>query len=77
MRGATATTRTAQVRGRDATLDSVKAYLPRNYRAVEEGQDEVGRFILIEGEDHCGWTLDGYVIPRLASALLFAAEVGA
>jgi hypothetical protein len=30
---------------------------------------------LIEGEDNAGWTLDGYVIPRLASGLIFAKEV--
>jgi hypothetical protein len=29
---------------------------------------------VIGGEDARGWTLDGYVIPRLASGLLFADE---
>lgn len=26
-------------------------------------------------EDHAGWSLDGYVIPRLASGMHFAEEV--
>jgi hypothetical protein len=30
--------------------------------------------VVIEGEDVAGWSLDGYVIPRLASGLLSAKE---
>jgi hypothetical protein len=30
---------------------------------------------VIYGHDDAGWTLDGYVLPRLASGLLFATEV--
>jgi hypothetical protein len=30
---------------------------------------------LIGGRDSCGWTLDDYVIPRLASGMYFAEEV--
>ena len=30
---------------------------------------------VIAGRDVAGWTLDAYVIPRLASGLYFAAEV--
>ena len=55
----------------DATeLDSVRAYLPSNYSA-----NAVIGGIGISGNDVSGWTLDGYVIPRLASGLRFAVEV--
>lgn len=51
-------------------LETVRRYLPWNYaaHAVEGG-------ILIHGEDNAGWTLDGYVIPRLASGLHRADEI--
>jgi hypothetical protein len=56
---------------------SLQAYLPVNYRLAS---DELERFVgsegtfVIEGEDVAGWTLDGYVIPRLASGLITARE---
>ncbi|MHB1525007.1 MAG: hypothetical protein ACYCZN_01785 [Candidatus Dormibacteria bacterium] len=57
--------------GTDA--ETVARYLPANYQVVT-GESEV---ITIAGEDVAGWTLDGYVIPRLASGLIFASEVAA
>jgi hypothetical protein len=30
---------------------------------------------VIAGRDRAGWTLEGYVIPRLASGLYFASEI--
>lgn len=49
---------------------TVERYLPANYEVeVKDGH------VYIVGHDHCGWTLDGYVIPRLASGLIFAQEV--
>lgn len=63
-------TRTAIVEpGQD--VERVRAYLPNNYNAVM--LDRAGT-IRITGEDVAGWTLDGYVIPRLASGLIFAKE---
>jgi hypothetical protein len=53
------------------TIETVRAYLPANYSASE---GETG-MIIIEGTDSHGWTLDGYVIPRLASGLIHAVEV--
>ena len=44
--------------------------MPSNYKAT---QTEDGT-IWISGHDSAGWTLDGYVIPRLASGLIFAKE---
>src|SRR5688572_28803012 len=47
----------------------VAAYLPSNYSVV--GATPEG-WTIVEGKDVAGWTLDGYVIPRLASGLYFA-----
>ena len=56
-----------------ADLEQVRRYLPRNYTAEKAPMDS----IIIEGYDVAGWTLDGYVIPRLASGLYFAQELDA
>jgi hypothetical protein len=52
-------------------LSTIQAYLPGNYSAVTQADGSV----LIFGQDSCGWTLDDYVIPRLASGLHFAREI--
>ena len=62
------TTRRAIV---SSTDKAIAAYLPAGYKVVEVTEDST----IIEGEDVCGWTLDGYVIPRLASGWYFAEEV--
>lgn len=69
----TTTTRRAVVKGTGITLQSVSAYLPRNYEVM--GWDETGTAVVIEGHDNAGWTLDDYVLPRLASGLYFGTEV--
>lgn len=51
-------------------LKVVNAYLPRTFQA-----ERTGDVITIVGTDEAGWTLDGFVIPRLASAMIFATEV--
>jgi hypothetical protein len=61
--------RAALVRGGDATR--IAAYLPTGYEVVTDTGDGV----LIAGRDCAGWTLDGYVLPRLASGLMFGNEV--
>lgn len=58
----------------------VKDYLPSNYTAKERIagwtlSGYAGACIEIEGYDIAGWTLDDYVIPRLASGLIVATEV--
>ena len=45
--------------------DEVKAVLPENFRIDSVG----GGTIIIKGHDHLWWTAEGYVIPRLRSAL--------
>ena len=52
------------------SIGTVRAYLPSNYSARMDGDA-----ILIAGRDDHGWTLSGYVIPRLASGLIVATEL--
>jgi hypothetical protein len=51
-------------------LSDVQQYLPTNYGAFRR----VDGRIQITGRDDHGWTMDGYVIPRLASGLIPARE---
>ena len=57
--------------GKVPTLDTVRNYLPSNYQA-RMMQDDT---ILVSGVDNAGWTLTGYVIPRLASGWSVAKEI--
>ena len=50
------------------TPNEVVSLLPSNYRVVRV----IGDDIIVKGRDHLGWTAEGYVIPRLGSALLHA-----
>lgn len=66
-----------------------EAYLPDNYKVTGELYAHDGGYhetpdglpydarlvFVIEGRDAHGWTLDGYVIPRYASGLIFAEEI--
>ena len=54
-----------------STDKAIAAYLPHYYKVVEVTESET----IIEGEDFHGWTLDGYVIPRLASGWYFCEEI--
>jgi hypothetical protein len=51
-------------------IAQVREYMPGNYDAVDLDGN-----VVVFGHDSCGWTLDDYVIPRLASGLWFAQEV--
>lgn len=51
-------------------VQTVGQYLPRNYACHTPGPTEVW----VEGYDDAGWTLDRYVLPRLASGLIVAVE---
>ena len=57
----------------DEQLATVQRYLPSNYSAMILRPGEID----ITGTDIAGWTMDGYVIPRLASGLIIAKEVTA
>lgn len=49
----------------------VAAYLPDNYYVTYTGDD----CIIVSGDDSSGWTLNDYVIPRLASGNIIAQEI--
>jgi hypothetical protein len=72
-------TRTAIVRGARSERE-VAAYLPAGYRVISSepetellAKDRVR--VTIAGTDSAGWTLEDYVIPRLASGLMSCEEV--
>lgn len=67
--------RRAIVRGIGVGRRLVEAYLPADYSVVEEGKDERGDFVIIEGVDKMGWSMGLYVQPRLASACLSCEEL--
>jgi hypothetical protein len=63
--------RRAAVQIGNGSISTIERLLPWNYRVVETD----GSIAVVEGEDRAGWTLDDYVIPRLASGLYFATEL--
>jgi hypothetical protein len=75
--------RYAMVRGLNITAEKVAAYLPRNYtvegvaldRPFKDWPEHTETVVVIGGRDDHGWTLDKYVIPRLASGLMRADEI--
>lgn len=71
--------RHAIVQGRDLSREQLERYLPANYAVSEElpAPDSRIKAYMIEGRDDSGWTLSGYVIPRLASGLIGCTEVEA
>lgn len=66
--------RIAEVRSDRVDLETVLNYLPGNYGATEYFRNGE-KVIMIIGEDDHGWTMGGYVIPRLGSALIHAKEI--
>jgi hypothetical protein len=56
-----------------APAAQVAPYLPANYQVAEE--DVSTDTCIIAGHDNSGWTLEAYVIPRLASGLIHAEEI--
>lgn len=58
--------------GEAGLADTIARYLPANYSVA--GADLHGN-VVISGFDNAGWTLDGYVIPRLLSGLYACNEV--
>lgn len=67
----------------DDLRDRVDPYLPSGWSARVVGKnktDEHGNFttdwvVSIVGYDNAGWTLEDYVLPRLASGNIFGKEV--
>lgn len=67
--------RYAIVKGRNVTRRVIEAYMPGNYAVMGVVDDDGDACAVVSGEDVAGWTLDDYVIPRLASGLWFGDEV--
>jgi len=51
----------------------VAQYLPKNFAVIGRTLDNSGTVIV--GVDDHGWSLDQYVIPRLASGMIHCEEV--
>ncbi|HUW44358.1 MAG TPA: hypothetical protein VMW50_01055 [Dehalococcoidia bacterium] len=51
----------------------VAQYLPKNFTVIGRTLDNSGTVIV--GVDDHGWSLDQYVIPRLASGMIHCEEV--
>lgn len=62
---------TVTVKG--ASANTVARFLPHNFIVI--GEDAERGWVIFEGEDSHGWTLEDYVLPRLASGLIFPVEV--
>jgi hypothetical protein len=81
-------TRYALIRHKGTSVETLKRYLPDNYKVIYTGSDpelpastgglhREGKLTVIAGEDYAGWTLDDYVIPRLGSGLIGCREIAA
>jgi hypothetical protein len=71
-------TRYATVRGNGLTREGLSRYLPANYAVIgvrAEGESPNDAVFVIAGTDNAGWTMEDYVIPRLASGLIWAKEL--
>jgi hypothetical protein len=70
---------------RNTSAEQIARYLPDNYEkigyaphdadAAHDDPRRHGPCVVIEGKDNAGWTLDGYVIPRLHSGLIAVKEI--
>lgn len=58
--------------------DNPAAYMPGNYHVIYRGpdlEDDRREVAVLMGEDSHGWTLDDYVLPRLASGGMPGREI--
>jgi hypothetical protein len=83
MRGPLRVKRYLLVSARNDTPEKIARYLPGNYDIVGQvdvwsGEERLldGPMVVVAGYDNAGWTLDGYVRPRLQSGLIASQEIG-
>jgi hypothetical protein len=58
------------------SLEEVQRYLPEGWNAVIAASTANDEDVIVAwGEERAGWTVDGYIIPRLASGLIVAKEI--
>ncbi len=50
-------------------------YLPRAFKLYGKVDTPEGKMIVISGFNNHGWTLEGYVIPRYMSGMIFCREL--
>jgi hypothetical protein len=60
--------------------DNPEPYMPSNYvvlhvESTNDPKRPQWRFAVIGGHDKAGWTLDDYVLPRLASGGMYGHEI--
>lgn len=71
--------RYALVKGLRCDPDVIGRYLPSNYNVLWSGKYKEGVLeddvVVIQGKDNHGFTLNGYVIPRLGSGMYSVQEV--
>lgn len=69
--------RYAVVSLRTESPDTVERYLPGNYTVMGTTLKSLsyGSAAVIGGVDSAGWTLEGYVLPRLSSGLISGYEI--
>lgn len=70
--------RFALVSSPEIDLARVQRFLPSNYHAVavkDDREPPLQLAVLIAGHDTMGWTLEDYVLPRLASGMIYAHEL--
>lgn len=56
-------------------VEEVEAYLPGNYKVLDNRTVNGREIVLVSGSDDAGWTMGGYVQPRLASGLMGCEEI--
>lgn len=59
----------------DRAVDAIARYLPHAYSVLRAWEQGARTVVLIQGEDVAGWTLDDYVLPRLASGCHYGTEI--
>jgi hypothetical protein len=78
--------RYALISTKQASAETIGEYLPSNYTIIgtaehanpidaSERPANFGPCVVIQGADEAGWTLDGYVLPRLGSGLIVGREI--
>lgn len=56
-----------QSEDREPEVRAIARYLPHAYSVLAHWNQGANAIVLVGGEDVAGWTLDGYVLPRLGS----------
>lgn len=72
-----ATVARGRTRTREDDERAVGRALPSSYRVLSSWEQGDSRVVLVAGTDVAGWTMDDYVLPRLATCGWYGSEVDA